>query len=54
MERDRLNEYVQVVSSRASKAEAAAQAAQAALREERRRTAKLEQAMEKARWALFT
>ncbi len=49
VERDRLGEYVGVVSDRAAKSESAAAEAASALREERRKTARLERALEKAR-----
>ncbi len=48
VERDRLSEYVAVVSSRAAEAEAAEAEAGEKLREERRRAARLEQRLEKA------
>ena len=48
VERDRLSEYVKVLTKRLSRTEETSTNAEAALREERRKTAKLERALEQA------
>ena len=48
VERDRLSEYVKVLTKRLSRTEETSTESEAALRDERRKTAKLERALEKA------